>query len=213
MVVSLIVLLFASDLVAGEKELGTLRGMLSNSVARPTILLSKLIGGFVAVLLPFVIAFLLGMIVLSAASLPLLSGPLLGRVVLVFAATSLFVLTYFALGLLASACTSRGRSALVATLLIWIVLQLVVPKVSDMVASVVYPVRTETVISLQKSMIVKALEEDRGKLLGREYERIFGRGTPLTTDQTPRLGLEEWNTIKNDATAGTRRESPNSCAR
>jgi ABC-type transport system involved in multi-copper enzyme maturation permease subunit len=199
MVVSLIVLLFASDLVAGEKELGTLRGMLSNSVARPTILLAKLVGGFIAVWLPFVIAFLLGMIILSAASSQVLSGALLPRVLLMFAGTSLFMLTYFALGLLASTSTARGRSALVVTLLIWIVLQLVVPNVSDMVASVVYPVRTETVVSLQKSMIVKTLEEERGKLLGREYERIFGRGTPLTSDPTPRPGLEEWNTIKNDA--------------
>ncbi len=199
MVVSLIVLLFASDLVAGEKELGTLRVMLSNSVARPTILLAKLVGGFLAVWLPFVIAYLVGMILLSVASLPLLSGPLFPRVLLVFVGTSLFMLTYFTLGLLASASTSRGRSALVATLLIWIVLQLVVPKVSDMVASVVYPVKTETVVSLQKSMIVKSLDEERGKLLGREYERIFGAGTPLSADQTPRPGLEEWNSIKNDA--------------
>ncbi len=199
MVVSLIVLLFASDLVAGEKELGTLRGMLSNSVARPTILLGKLIGGFLAVWLPFVIAFLLGLIILSAVGLPLLSVSLLPRVLLVFVGTTLFMLTYFALGLLVSAGTARARSALVATLLIWIVLQLVVPKVSDMVAAVVYPVQTETVVSLQKSMIVKSLDEERGKLLGREYERIFGRGTPLTNDGTPRPGDDEWNAVKSDA--------------
>lgn len=199
MVVSLIVLLFASDLVAGEKELGTLRGMLSNSVARPTILLAKLVGGFLAVWLPFVIAFLLGMIILSAASFPLLSASLFPRVMLVFAGTSLFMLTYFTLGLLASASTSRGRSALVATLLIWIVLQLVVPNVSDMVASVVYPVKTETVVSLQKSMIVKSLDEERGKLLGREYERIFGRDMRMTMGQEPRPGQDEWNRIKDDA--------------
>jgi ABC-type transport system involved in multi-copper enzyme maturation permease subunit len=199
MVVSLIVLLFASDLVTAEKELGTLRGMLSNSVARPTILLAKLVGGFLAVWLPFVIAFLLGMIVLSAASFPVLSGPILPRLLLVFAGTSLFILTYFALGLLASASTGRGRAALVASLLIWIVLQLVVPKVSDMAASVVYPVQTETVVSLQRSMIARTLDEEKGKLLGREYERIFGRGAPLTTDPTPRPGVEEWNTIKKDA--------------
>jgi ABC-2 type transport system permease protein len=199
MVVSLIVLLFASDLVAGEKEQGTLRGMLSNSIARPTILLAKLVGGFLAVWLPFLIAFLLGMIVLSAGSFPLLGGGLFLRVLLVFVGTSFFILTYFTLGLLASASTARARPALVATLLIWIVLQLVVPRLSDMVAAVVYPVRTETVISLQKSMIVKALDEEKGKLLGREYERIFGRGTPLTTDPTPRPGLDEWNAIKADA--------------
>jgi ABC-type transport system involved in multi-copper enzyme maturation permease subunit len=199
MVVSLVVLLFASNLVAGEKELGTLRGILSNSVARPTILLAKLIGGFVAVWLPFIIAFLLGMIVLSAGSFPLLTGANPLSVLLIFLATSLFILMYFTLGLLVSASTPRVGSAQVATLLIWIVLQLVIPKVSDMVAALAYPVKTETVVSLQKSMIVKTLEEERGKLLGREYERIFGRGAPLTTDPTPRPGLNEWNTIKSDA--------------
>jgi len=198
MVVSLIVLLFASDLVAGEKELGTLRGMLSNSVARPTILLAKLLGGFIAVWLPSVIAFLLGMIVLSATSFPLLAGTTFLRVLLIFAATSLFILTYFTLGLMVSANAARTRSALVATLLFWIVLQLVIPKVSGMVAAVVYPVRTETVISMQKSMITKTLDEEKAKLLGREYERIFGRGAPLTTDPTPRPGLDEWNAIKTD---------------
>jgi ABC-2 type transport system permease protein len=199
MVVSLIVLLFASDLVAGEKELGTLRGMLSNSVARPTILLAKLIGGFIAVWLPFVVAFLLGMIVLSAGSFPLLAGTTIVRVLLIFLGTSLFIMTYFTLGLMASTSTARARSALVATLLIWIVLQLVIPKVSDMVAAVVYPIRTETVVSLQKSMIIKALDEEKGKLLGKEYERIFGRGTPLTNDPTPRPGQKEWDAIKIDA--------------
>jgi ABC-2 type transport system permease protein len=199
MVVSLIVLLFASDMVAGEKETGTLRGMLSNSIARPTILLAKLIGGFLAVWFPFVLAFLLGAIVLSMGAYPLMTGDTLVRALCIFLGTSLFIVTYFTLGLLASASTSRVRSALVATLLIWIVLQLVIPKASDMVAGVLYPVKTETVLSLQKSMAIKAIDEEKGKLLGREYERIFGRGTPLTTDPTPRPGLDEWATIKNEA--------------
>ena len=65
MVISLIVLLFASDLIASEKELGTLRGILSNSVPRHTLLMGKLWGGFIAVWLPFVMTFLLGIILLG----------------------------------------------------------------------------------------------------------------------------------------------------
>ncbi len=43
MVLSLIGLLFASDVIAGEKESGTLRAMLSNSLPRDKILIGKII--------------------------------------------------------------------------------------------------------------------------------------------------------------------------
>jgi ABC-type transport system involved in multi-copper enzyme maturation permease subunit len=198
MIVSLVVLLFASDLVAGEKEMGTLRGMLSNSVPRSSLLVAKLLGGFIAVWIPFVIAFLFGLVLLSLGAFRL-SPEILRRIVIIFAATSFFLLTYFTMGLLVSASTSRSRSALVASLLLWIVLQLVFPRTSDMVASVVSPARTEAVVSLEKSMITRSLEEERGKLLGREYERIFGRGTPLAADLPPGPGRDQWVAIKADA--------------
>jgi hypothetical protein len=66
MVISLIVLLFASDVISGEKENGTLRSILSNSVPRHSLLLGKLFGGYVAVWMPLVIAVLLGVIVTLA---------------------------------------------------------------------------------------------------------------------------------------------------
>jgi ABC-type Na+ efflux pump permease subunit len=74
MVASLIVLLFASDLIAGEKEMGTLRAILSNSVPRHTILLGKLAGGFLTVWIPFVTTFVLGMVFLGLLAFPLDRG-------------------------------------------------------------------------------------------------------------------------------------------
>ena len=59
MVLSLVGLLFASDVIAGEKESGTLRAMLSNSLPRDTILVGKITGGYLALWFPFIIAFLL----------------------------------------------------------------------------------------------------------------------------------------------------------
>jgi ABC-type transport system involved in multi-copper enzyme maturation permease subunit len=196
MVISLIVLLFASDLIAGEKELGTLRSILSNSVPRHTLLMGKLWGGFTAVWLPFVLTFLLGIILLGIASFPLSNAGLLVRLIVIFASASLFILVYFALGLMISASTSRARTALVAILLVWIFFQLVIPKLSDMVASVVYPIRTETVVSMEKSLIVKTLEDEKAKLLGKQYETLFGKGYAYKADPEPASKRDEWNTYK-----------------
>ena len=60
MVISLIALLFASDVISGEKESGTLRAMLANRLPRDSILMGKIGGGFLALWMPFLLAFLLG---------------------------------------------------------------------------------------------------------------------------------------------------------
>lgn len=92
MVVSLIVLLFASDVISGEKELGTLRSILSNSVPRHNLLIGKLVGGYIAVWLPFVISFLLGLVLLAVTSFPLYDSRIAARIAIIFLAGSLFIL-------------------------------------------------------------------------------------------------------------------------
>ncbi len=197
MVVSLMVLLLASDLVAGEKELGTLRGVFSNSVPRHSLLVGKLLGGFFAVWLPFAISFLIGAIILSLTPYPFSEGEIGLRVLVIFLSASIFIFSYFTLGLMVSASAARARTALVAILLVWIFFQLVIPRISDMVASVLYPIRTETVVSMQKSLIVKSLDEEKARLLGKQYETIFGKGTPFTTDLPQGPALNEWTAFKN----------------
>ena len=198
MVASLIVLLFASDMIAGEKEMGTLRVILANSTPRHAVLLGKFVGGFTAVWLPFLVVYLLGVIVLGISSFPLTEAGMPLRLMLIFLASSLFLLAYFALGLLVSASSARSRTALVAILLVWIVLQMVIPRLSDMIAAVVHPMPTETVISMQKSVVVKTVDNETARALGRQYEAIFGRGTQFRVDPEPASKRPEWEAFKTD---------------
>ncbi len=198
MVASLIVLLFASDMLAGEKEMGTLRAILANSVPRHTVLLGKLLGGFAAVWLPFLIVFLLGVVILGILAFPLTQSGMPLRLILIFLASSLFLLAYFALGMLVSASSARSRTALVTILLVWIVLQMAVPRLSDMIAAVVRPIRTETVVSLQKSVVAKSIEDEKARALGRQYEALFGRGTGFSLNPEPESKRAEWEAFKTD---------------
>jgi ABC-type transport system involved in multi-copper enzyme maturation permease subunit len=198
MVVSLIVLLFASDAIAGEKELGTLRGILSNSVARHSVLVGKLIGGSVAVWLPLLVTFLLGIVLLSVTAFPLFEPAILIKVIIVFLSASVFILTYFTMGAMISANCARVRTSLVVTLLVWIFFQLIVPKLSDMIAAVVYPIKTEITVSMEESLVAKTLDEAKAKLLGKEYEAIFGRGAPVTSNPEPSPKQVEWDGFRKE---------------
>jgi len=174
MVASLIVLLFASDQIAGEKEMGTLRAIFSNGVPRHTVLLGKLAGGFLTVWIPFLTTFLLGMILLGILSFPLDGAGIPARLASVFVAASLFLLAYYVIGLMVSASSARSRTSLVAILLVWIVFQAVIPRLSDMLASVIHPIPTETVVSMQKSLAVKTIDREKAMALGAKYEELFG---------------------------------------
>ena len=61
-ILSLCAMLFAFDIICGEKETGTLRQSLSYRLKRPILIIGKWIGGFTSFILPFFIAVLLGTI-------------------------------------------------------------------------------------------------------------------------------------------------------
>jgi ABC-type transport system involved in multi-copper enzyme maturation permease subunit len=64
-VMSLLALLFSYDAATGEREKGTLRQMVSNSVSRTTILLGKFLGGTTSLLIPFILALLAGVLCIN----------------------------------------------------------------------------------------------------------------------------------------------------
>jgi ABC-type transport system involved in multi-copper enzyme maturation permease subunit len=198
MVVSLIALLFASDMISGEKESGTLRAMLGNPLPRDALLAGKIGGGFLALWIPFILAFLLGAVVLMLSAFPLFGGDMSARVLIIFLATSLFMLTYFTIGVAVSTSTAKARTSLVAILIIWAAFQLIVPKLGDMVARLVYPVRTETEVSLQKSLLVRSLDMDTAKELGRQYDLIFGAAPKGAADDSNSPERKKWDPIRDD---------------
>jgi ABC-2 type transport system permease protein len=198
MVISLIALLFAADMISGEKESGTLRAMLANSLPRDTLLAGKISGGYLALWVPFLLAFLMGAFALMLAAFPLLGPGMTSRVTIIFLATSLFVLIYFTVGIAVSTSTAKARTSIVAILIIWAAFELIIPKLGDMVARLVHPVRTETEVSLEKSLLVRSLDMDTAKELGRQYDLIFGAARKGAADDENSPERKKWDPIRDD---------------
>jgi ABC-type transport system involved in multi-copper enzyme maturation permease subunit len=198
MVISLIGLLFASDVISGEKESGTLRAMLANRVPRDAVLIGKIAGGFLSLWAPFLVAVLLGLALLVPSTFPLFAGDTPARLAVLALAASVFMLIYYVIGTMISASSAKARTSLVALLLIWSGFQLVIPKLSDMAAGLIVPVRTETQVSLEKSLVNNSIETETAKELGRQYDQIFGSAKPGAADDDKSPERRKWDPLRED---------------
>jgi ABC-2 type transport system permease protein len=207
MVLSLIALLFAADVIAGEKEAGTLRAILSNSLPRDSVLFGKIWGGFLALWGPFAVAFLLGLVVLLAGGFSVFGGDTPVRILTLFLAASMFLLVYFVIGCAISCSFGKSRTALVTILLVWVSFQLIVPKLGDMIADVVHPTRTETEVSLSKSILAKTLNDEMSRELGRQYILLFPSGdSSLKEGAAPTPAHTKWWALRPEIEKNARAE-------
>lgn len=139
-VISLFVILFTYDLVSGEKEKGTLKQCLSNPVPRNTYILGKSIGSFVSLLLPLVIPLLISLLIILVAggmSYDPDEWTVLG---LIFLSYVLYMLAFFSVGLFVSAMTKNSVVSFLVLLFVWVLLVLVIPKGSMMLAGQIHPI-------------------------------------------------------------------------
>ena len=126
-VLSLVALLFTFDAISSERESGTLRLMLANSVPRHTVLIGKFLGALISINIPFALAVLLNLLVISTAKDVHLSAEAWGRLGVIFFIALLYTCLFLALGLLVSARVQRSAVSLVVLLLVWIVFVVFTP--------------------------------------------------------------------------------------
>ena len=67
-VLSLLALLFTFDAMSGERERGTLRLMLANSIPRHTVLIGKFLGALISLCIPTVLGILINLLVISTSN-------------------------------------------------------------------------------------------------------------------------------------------------
>ena len=182
-VLSLIALLFTFDAVAGERESGTLRLMLANSVPRHTVLIGKFLGALMSVSIPFALAVLINLLVLSTSHAIHLSADTWGRLGIIFGVALLYVCLFLALGLLVSTRVQRSAVSLVMLLLTWVTLVVFMPSVLALIASdFSSPMSTDELRVLQKQINDKYLNE-YWRVLGGPNSEVLQVGSKYATQE------------------------------
>ena len=167
-VFSLLALLFTFDAVAGEREAGTLRITLSNSLPRDLFLWSKLIGGYLVFVVPFLVSLLLGLLMLVWQGFPLGESEIFPRVVSLTVVSLLYIGVFFAIGTVISTYLDNSKTALIIAFTFWVFAVLITPRVGFLAAKFIAPTQTSQSVYLEKTALREnfnaELEEKKAKI-------------------------------------------------
>ena len=128
-VLSLMALIFAYDALAGERERGTLRLVLTHPVSRGQILLAKYISAMVCLLVPLLMSLLLAVILLTTSTAISLSIGDFLRIGGIVLSSTAYLSVFYLIGMLISAATRRTGTALMLAMFVWGFWVLVYPNV------------------------------------------------------------------------------------
>lgn len=132
---SLVAILFTFDSISGERERGTLRLILANSIPRHTLLFSKFLGALITISIPFVLAVLINLMMISTSNEVHFTAKEWERLSIIFFITLLYTSLFLALGLLVSARLHRSSVSLIILLLVWITFVSFIPSTLASIAS------------------------------------------------------------------------------
>ncbi len=181
-VFSLLALLFTFDAVAGEREAGTLRINLSNSLPRDVFLWSKLIGGYIVFVVPFLVSFLLGLLILVGQGFPLgefgVAAPVFGLTLI----SLLYIAVFFTMGVLISTCLDNAKTALIVAFTFWVLAVLIAPRGAFVIAKLVAPTRTQQTVYMEKTAIRNNLAKEKQGRVNNKILETFGTKLAITPE-------------------------------
>jgi ABC-type transport system involved in multi-copper enzyme maturation permease subunit len=128
---SLYVILLGYNAVSGEKEDGTLRLILSNSVGRVRLLTAKYVSIVSAVAAPLLAGALISLVLVGVLAPQVSTGANLVRVVLILVIALAYISLFAFLSLLVSALLHRSSLALLALLAVWVLFSVVIPSTAS----------------------------------------------------------------------------------
>ena len=172
-VFSLLALLFTFDAVAGEREAGTLRINLSNSLPRDVFLWSKLIGGYIVFVVPFLVSFLLGLLLITWQGFPLGEFNIALPVFCLTLISLLYIAVFFAIGVFISTYLDNAKTALIVAFTFWVFAVLIVPRGAFVVAKLVAPTRTQQAVYMEKTILRNNLSKDKDEKIKEKMVEAF----------------------------------------
>ena len=164
-VLSLLALVFAYDALAGERERGTLRLVLTHPIRRGDILFAKYISAMLCLLVPLLISLLLSIILLTTSPVISLNTNEFLRIGGIVLTSLLYVSLFYLIGMCISAMTRRTSTALMLSMFIWGFLVLVYPNlILTAVDTAPYP-KTQISVYNQIKQMWEALEREKRQFI------------------------------------------------
>ena len=179
-VLSLIALIFAYDAIAGERERGTLRLVVTHPVRRGQILLAKYISAMLCLLIPLLMSLILAIILLTTSTVVSLSMSDYFRIGGIVLSSIVYLSVFYLIGMLISTVTRRTGTALMLAMFVWGFWVLVYP---NAVLAAIAPPQTS------QPRMVSAYEEIKQIWEAFDRERKQFLANDAFPGEDPRFGM------------------------
>jgi len=190
-IMSLMAIMFSYDAVSGERESGTLKLMVSNSLSRAKILFGKCIGGTTSLLIPFIFSLLVGAVYIAIHPAIQWDGSNWASFGLLLFSSVIFISIFYLLGLLVSTFSRFSSTSILTSLFLWVLLILVVPNISPYISAQLYRIPSVNKIERELNRLTSIERDDLGRSLSREvtkkfekqYGEFFSKFQTMTQDE------------------------------
>lgn len=154
---AILALIFSFDSICGERQSGTLKLALANSVPRRTLLTGKIVAGCLSLAAILAIAMLLFLAILWAVDIEIPGGQL-WRLAAVFFAAYVYGIAFLAVGTLVSTSTRSAGISILVCLAVWCLLVIVAPGLIAQLSEAFSPIPPTQQVYTQKLAIERELK-------------------------------------------------------
>ena len=179
-IMSLLAILFSYDTISGERQSGTLRLVIANSISRTKILFGKLVGGAASLLIPFILSLLVGALYISINPSIQWDGSAWAELALLTAASITFITLFYLLGLMVSTFSRYSTTSILNCLFLWILLILVIPNMCPYISAQLYRIpsiketqRRDEEIERHSLKVARELMKESAKKFRGNYGKLF----------------------------------------
>lgn len=131
---SLYVILLGYTAISGEKEQGTLRLVLSNSIGRVNLLMAKYTSILLTVMVPLVTGIVLSLIIIGIFIPEILTLSNLLRILMMLVLSLVYLSVFAFLSLLVSSLIHRSSLVLMILLAVWVLFAVIIPNTSGILS-------------------------------------------------------------------------------
>ncbi len=174
---SLLAFVFTYDAISGERQRGTLRLMMTNSIPRGVLLLTKFLGSYISFVLTLVPALVGAILVLYLHPDVELNARDWQAVCSLFLLSLLYLGAFFMLGIFASCVTREPKTTLTVLMMLWVFLVLVIPNLSPFLAVRLHPVPSlyeveGQIAALKADLHQRTMREIRDSMRWRNWNNL-----------------------------------------
>jgi ABC-type transport system involved in multi-copper enzyme maturation permease subunit len=181
--VSLIALILSYDAICGEKEDGTLKLMLANTLARSKIVVAKFAGGVFTIIVPFLLSLAAGMLIILLH--PRINWPSAdwGALGIIVIGALLYISVFYLIGILISSVHKSSASSIMTSLFVWVLLILVIPNLSPYLSSFLSRTPSRIKVAREVSRLTDVDRDELGRKLMREYQAEVRKRYPVLAER------------------------------